>query len=218
MTETVSPRVKIEQVLDSIRPALRSDGGDVELIDFDEEDGVVQLRLMGACGSCPVSSLTLRQGIERRLELRTVGHPPLRWAALAASLLLFAVAGVFGFRETYTVSAPAAMQVADISAADRTIYWRVELLEGGTLTVKSSAPHALEAGQALELWALPEQGNPVSLGLLPASGSPSRSLSEIQLAALARAKQIAVSLEPRGGSPTGLPTGPVLHVAALKTV
>jgi Fe-S cluster biogenesis protein NfuA len=69
MTEATSPRVKIEQVLDSIRPALRSDGGDVELIDFDEEDGVVQLRLMGACGSCPVSSLTLRQGIERRLML-----------------------------------------------------------------------------------------------------------------------------------------------------
>jgi Fe-S cluster biogenesis protein NfuA len=69
MTEVISPRVKIEQVLDSIRPALRSDGGDVELIDFDEEDGVVQLRLMGACGSCPVSSLTLRQGIERRLML-----------------------------------------------------------------------------------------------------------------------------------------------------
>ena len=69
MTEVLSPRVKIEQVLDSIRPALRSDGGDVELIDFDEEDGVVQLRLMGACGSCPVSSLTLRQGIERRLML-----------------------------------------------------------------------------------------------------------------------------------------------------
>lgn len=60
-------RAKIEQVLDSIRPALRSDGGDVELIDFDEEDGIVQLRLMGACGTCPVSTMTLRQGIERRL-------------------------------------------------------------------------------------------------------------------------------------------------------
>jgi Fe-S cluster biogenesis protein NfuA len=69
MTEAANPRVKIEQVLDAIRPALRSDGGDVELIDFDEEDGIVQLRLMGACGSCPVSSLTLRQGIERRLML-----------------------------------------------------------------------------------------------------------------------------------------------------
>ena len=64
-----TPREKIEAALDAIRPALRSDGGDVELIDFDEEDGIVQLRLMGACGTCPVSTLTLRQGIERRLML-----------------------------------------------------------------------------------------------------------------------------------------------------
>jgi Fe-S cluster biogenesis protein NfuA len=60
---------KIEDVLDSIRPALRSDGGDVELIDFDEDDGIVQVRLMGACGSCPVSTMTLKQGIERRLMM-----------------------------------------------------------------------------------------------------------------------------------------------------
>jgi Fe-S cluster biogenesis protein NfuA len=63
----MTAREKIEEVLDTIRPALRSDGGDVELIDFDEDDGVVQLRLMGACGSCPVSMLTLKQGIERRI-------------------------------------------------------------------------------------------------------------------------------------------------------
>ncbi len=60
-------RDKIEEVLETIRPALRSDGGDVELIDFDVEDGVVQLRLMGACGSCPVSMMTLKRGIEQRL-------------------------------------------------------------------------------------------------------------------------------------------------------
>lgn len=69
MPEVVTARAKIEQVLESIRPALRSDGGDVEFIDFDEEDGVVQLRLVGACGTCPVSTMTLRQGIERRLML-----------------------------------------------------------------------------------------------------------------------------------------------------
>jgi Fe-S cluster biogenesis protein NfuA len=66
-TKGMTAREKIEEVLDTIRPALRSDGGDVELIDFDEDDGVVQLRLMGACGSCPVSMLTLKQGIERRI-------------------------------------------------------------------------------------------------------------------------------------------------------
>jgi Fe-S cluster biogenesis protein NfuA len=63
----VTARDKIEAVLESIRPALQSDGGDVEFIDFDEDDGIVQLRLMGACGSCPVSTMTLKQGIERRI-------------------------------------------------------------------------------------------------------------------------------------------------------
>jgi Fe-S cluster biogenesis protein NfuA len=67
LEDRLTPRDKIEAVLDSIRPALRSDGGDVEFIDYDEEDGIVQLRLMGACGSCPVSMLTLKQGIERRI-------------------------------------------------------------------------------------------------------------------------------------------------------
>ena len=57
----------ILQVLDQIRPALRSDGGDVEFIDFDEAGGILQLRFLGACGECPISEVTLRQGIERRI-------------------------------------------------------------------------------------------------------------------------------------------------------
>jgi Fe-S cluster biogenesis protein NfuA len=60
-------RDRIEEVLDTIRPAIRTDGGDVEFLDYDEDDGIVQLRLLGACGSCPVSMLTLKQGIERRI-------------------------------------------------------------------------------------------------------------------------------------------------------
>lgn len=58
-------RDKIEEVLTDLRPALHQDGGDVEFIDFN--DGVVYLRLIGVCGSCPISSVTLKQGIERRL-------------------------------------------------------------------------------------------------------------------------------------------------------
>ncbi len=57
---------KIQAVLDEIRPALQNDGGDVEFIDFN--DGVVIVRLMGACGSCPMSTMTLKQGIEARLK------------------------------------------------------------------------------------------------------------------------------------------------------
>lgn len=60
-------REQILEVLETIRPALHSDGGDVEFIDFDDSAGVLQLRFLGACGDCPISDVTLRQGIERRI-------------------------------------------------------------------------------------------------------------------------------------------------------
>lgn len=59
---------EIQQVLETIRPLIQADGGDVELLDFDEETGVVEVRLLGACESCPISLMTLKQGIERRLK------------------------------------------------------------------------------------------------------------------------------------------------------
>ena len=58
---------KIEASLGRIRPALKADGGDVELVDV-TDDGVVKVRLTGACGSCPMSQMTLKQGIERHLK------------------------------------------------------------------------------------------------------------------------------------------------------
>ncbi|PYZ92922.1 hypothetical protein CR194_14885 [Salipaludibacillus keqinensis] len=62
-TETMESQV--QEVLDKLRPFLLRDGGDVELVDI--EDGVVKVRLMGACGSCPSSTITLKAGIERAL-------------------------------------------------------------------------------------------------------------------------------------------------------
>lgn len=58
---------KVEAALQKIRPALQADGGDVSLIDV-EEDGTVKVKLMGACGSCPMSTVTLKNGIERLLK------------------------------------------------------------------------------------------------------------------------------------------------------
>lgn len=57
---------KVQEVLEQVRPALQADGGDVELVDV-TEDGVVSVRLTGACGSCPMSTMTLKMGIERTL-------------------------------------------------------------------------------------------------------------------------------------------------------
>ena len=60
-------REKVESALNSIRPNLQADGGDVELIDV-SEDGVVKLKLTGACGTCPFAQMTLKLGIEEVLK------------------------------------------------------------------------------------------------------------------------------------------------------
>ena len=58
---------QVEKVLEEVRPALQADGGDVDLVDV-TEDGIVKVRLTGACGSCPMSIYTLKLGIEQRLK------------------------------------------------------------------------------------------------------------------------------------------------------
>ncbi|MFA6979842.1 MAG: NifU family protein [Ignavibacteriaceae bacterium] len=57
---------RIKKALDSIRPYLQADGGDVELVNI-SKDGIVQVKLIGACSSCPMSQMTLRAGVERAL-------------------------------------------------------------------------------------------------------------------------------------------------------
>ena len=59
-------REKVEAALKEIRPSLQADGGDVELVDV--ENGIVKVRLTGACGGCPMSQMTLKQGIERYIK------------------------------------------------------------------------------------------------------------------------------------------------------
>ncbi len=58
---------RVEEVIKKIRPMLKADGGDVELVDV-SEDGVVKVRLQGACAGCPMSQMTLKNGIERLLK------------------------------------------------------------------------------------------------------------------------------------------------------
>ncbi|WP_432360245.1 NifU family protein [Sporosarcina sp. UB5] len=64
MTDTAMME-PVQEVLNKLRPFLLRDGGDCELVDI--EDGVVKLRLLGACGTCPSSTITLKAGIERAL-------------------------------------------------------------------------------------------------------------------------------------------------------
>ena len=57
---------KVEKALEKIRPALQADGGNIELVDV--VDGIVKVRLTGACGGCPMSQMTLKMGVEKALK------------------------------------------------------------------------------------------------------------------------------------------------------
>jgi len=61
------------EAIEAIRPAIQSDGGDLQLLEVNEETGVVTVELFGACGSCPASTMTLKAGIERILKDRVEG-------------------------------------------------------------------------------------------------------------------------------------------------
>ncbi len=126
-------------------------------------------------------------------------------ASLAAIALTLAVV-------TYVSIPEASHQIASIQNE-----WRVNVTNrGDKLVVTRIASTALDANRDYELWALLDSGAaPISLGLLPRSGSRALQLTAAQRTALASSGKIAVSLEPIGGSPTGAPTGPVLFVADI---
>lgn len=64
----MTPEEKIVEVLEQLRPAIQGDGGDIEFLGFSQSDGIVEVKLLGACESCPISMRTLKDGIERRLK------------------------------------------------------------------------------------------------------------------------------------------------------
>jgi anti-sigma-K factor RskA len=153
--------------------------------------------------------------IRQRLNL-SADRSPRRWArswALAASIVLVAgLAGLLYWRSLPSVRATATSTIAAKSGDEM---WQVQVF-GTTnrLVVHAAKLSARPAGRDYELWALPKGGNPVSLGVLPIEGTSTRALTAIQKAALASSSQVAVSIEPPGGSPTGQPTGDIVFVAA----
>jgi Fe-S cluster biogenesis protein NfuA len=65
--KTMTIKENVENALQKVRPSLQADGGDVQLVDVDD-DGLVKVKLMGACGGCPMSQMTLKMGIEKILK------------------------------------------------------------------------------------------------------------------------------------------------------
>jgi anti-sigma-K factor RskA len=131
--------------------------------------------------------------------------------ALAAGIAALAIA--FGL---WTGIGPGSTQsVASFWSEQQGQLWTIEAPRSrGELRVAATENLKLNPARAYELWALPGGGAaPVSLGLMPKSGRATLELNDVQRLALSRSRQIAISEEPPGGSPTGAPTGPVLFVA-----
>ena len=71
-------RAAVLETLELIRPALQADGGDIRVLDLREDTGVLDVELLGACGSCPMSTMTLKAGVERILKDRVEGLTEVR--------------------------------------------------------------------------------------------------------------------------------------------
>lgn len=149
--------------------------------------------------------------IERRIGPSQAG----RWRNLAAAVVAAAVLGLGWFLWQETRDLPPQAQALIANQAGEAL-WRVELAaDGGRVDISALGAITLPDQRSLELWALPPDAAPVSLGLLPARGRVERALDARQRAAIGLAVNVAVSDEPLGGSPTGAPTGAVLYVAAV---
>jgi anti-sigma-K factor RskA len=137
------------------------------------------------------------------------------WRGLAMATTSFAFAlllffGVAPQRE------PATSYVAVLSDSKNQPVFTLSYIEGQrALSVAIVQTSSVAADRSLELWTLPKGGAPQSLGLLPSSGRIQVKLATDQARALPGIPAFAVSLEPKGGSPTGAPTGPVLYSGPL---
>lgn len=160
-------------------------------------------------------------GIRARLEVESPHAKPrtLRTLALAASVLLVVALAALLYWRTLSPGHP--LEVATIATPRGALMWRVEVYGAAGVAADLSVHAGVltrPAGHDYELWALPQGGTPVSLGVLPYRESTQRRiLTAVQQRALASALQLAVSIEPPGGSPTGQPTGAVVFVAPLRT-
>jgi anti-sigma-K factor RskA len=135
-----------------------------------------------------------------------------RWAAAASVVAVLLLAGRLTIWK-----APEWQLLAELAPANTATQWRVErTADSSQIAIRAVGPVTATASTSFELWALPGGGaNPISLGIMPTTGAAERTLTPQQRAQLLMSMQLAVSVEPAGGSPTGLPTGPVIIVAPV---
>lgn len=153
-------------------------------------------------------------GVTARIEPQELHVPEKRpfwnWLRVTAALASIVVLVFLGSLYTHDD----ARYRATLLSADAQPALKVEAHDN-YLQVEPLTLAAVDSQRSLELWAIPADGKPISLGVIPAGGNGKVELSETQKALIGKPIALAVSLEPKGGSPTGQPTGPVLYQGAL---
>lgn len=134
----------------------------------------------------------------------------LRITATVCSLVIAVTLGVIYNRDNPRYS-------ATLLTADAQPALTVQVYED-YLNVEPLTLAAVDSARSLELWAIPADGKPISLGVIAPDGKGRVTLSEAQKVLIGKPVALAVSLEPTGGSPTGQPTGPVLYQGALSAL
>lgn len=150
---------------------------------------------------------------ERAPRREVFGNAFWRAWAVAATLVIAVIVVTERFAPPPEVK-PAA--VALVSDAKGQPLWLISVHpEVRRIDMKVIRPNPPPPGKSYELWMLPGSGNPVPMGLMNSEGLASETVTPELLAKLAQARGLAISIEPAGGSPTGLPTGPVVYTAAI---
>lgn len=154
------------------------------------------------------------QGVLARIEPQVLHVPEkrpfwsrMRLTAVAASLVVALGLGLMYRHDPVTASATLLSGLQEPAL-------RIKA-HGDYLQVEPLSLAAVDTQRSLELWAIGTDGKPVSLGLVPEGGKGRIALDPAQRTLLSGSVVLAISLEPRGGSPTGQPTGPVLYQGAL---
>ena len=154
------------------------------------------------------------QGITARIDPQELHVPSkrpfwnwLRVTVAICSLVIAVILGVIYNRDDARYS-------ATLVSADSLPALKVQAHENH-LEVEPLKLASIDPERSLELWAIPADGKPISLGVIPAGGKGKVELSDTKKALIGKPIALAVSLEPRGGSPTGQPTGPVLYQGPL---
>lgn len=153
-------------------------------------------------------------GITARIEPQVLHVPEKRafwnWLRVTAALCSMVVLVFLGS----LYNRDDARYSATLLSADAQPALKVEA-HADYLQVEPLTLAAVDSDRSLELWAIPADGKPISLGVIPAAGKGKVELNEAQKVLIGKPVALAVTLESKGGSPTGKPTGPVLYQGAL---